>query len=118
MKFNKSIVYFLLSIFALIFIYNYVLPLFLFQNYNTNNMGMGMGRHMWEGMGYTNQYNINNFGNIVVFLIVILATFLLLGRGFFYSKSNKCKKCGLAIESDLWKVCPRCGNQLSPKKEE
>jgi len=118
MNFKKTIVYLLLSIFALIFIYNYVLPYFALQSYNANNMGMGMGMHMWEGVSNNTQYNYNDFGNVIVLAIVILAGFLLLDKIVFASKNSKCKKCGLTIESDLWKVCPRCGNHLHQRGEE
>lgn len=118
MNFKKSIVYLLLSIFALIFVYNYVLPFFVLQNYNANSMGMGMGKHMWEGMSNNNQYNYNNFGNIIILAIIVLAGFLLLDKAMVASENKKCKKCGLTIESSRWKVCPRCSNNLHQKKEE
>jgi tRNA(Ile2) C34 agmatinyltransferase TiaS len=88
------------------------------QNYNATNMGMGMGTHMREGLSNNIQYNYNNFGNIMVFAIVILVGFLLIDKIIFSSKNSKCKKCGLTIESDEWKVCPRCGNQLHQREEE
>lgn|GEM_PF-1294531 len=121
MNFKRTIIYLLLSIFILIFIYNYVLPYFALQNYNNNNMGMGMGKHMWEGVGnntLNNYNNYNNFGSIISFSIVILVGFLLFDKIVFESKANKCKKCGLTIESSLWKVCPRCGNHLYKRGEE
>lgn len=117
MSFKKTIVYLLLSIFVLIFIYNYVFPYIALQNYNANNMGMSMGMHMREGINNSTQYNYNNFSNIIVFAIVILAGFLLLDKFIFASKNSKCRKCSLTIESDLWKVCPRCGNHLHQRRE-
>jgi len=84
-------------------------------------MGMGMGKHMWEGVGnntLNNYNNYNNFGSIISFSIVILVGFLLFDKIVFESKANKCKKCGLTIESSLWKVCPRCGNHLYKRGEE
>lgn len=118
MNYKKSILYLLLSIFALIFIYNYMLPYFVSQSYIANNMGMGMGMHMRESINNNVQYNYNNLVNIIVFIIVILGSFLMLDKIIFASKSKKCKKCGLTIENNLWKVCPRCGNHLHQSKEE
>lgn len=116
MNFKKNIVYILLSIFSVIFIYNYILPYFFLQNYNNNNAGMGM--HMRGGISNNNIYNYNSLGNAIIFAIVILAGLLLLDKIALASKQNKCKRCGLTIESHLWRICPRCGNQLQHREEE
>lgn len=117
MNFRKSMIYLLISIFILVIIYNYVIPFLAWQSYNANSMGMGMGRHMWEGAGNL-QYNYNSSGNLIVFAIVILAGFLLLDKIMYASRKNKCKRCNYDIESNLWKICPRCGNRLHPKEED
>lgn len=101
----------------LIFVYNYIIPFLAWQNYNANSMGMGMGRHMWEGAGNI-QYNYNGVGNLIIVAIAILVGLLLLDKIMYSSRKNKCKRCNYEIESNQWKICPRCGNRLHHKEED
>lgn len=106
MNFKKTILYLLFSIFILIIIYNYGLP-FMANRYNT-----GMGMH--ESYNYYND-SITYYGNLISLIIFILSTMIVVITAikvFSASGQKKCKKCGLTIESDEWKICPRCGNPI------
>lgn len=75
-----------------------------------NNSGMGMH-------GYYNYYNnsITYYGNIISLIIFILSTMLvviIVIKIFSPSGHKKCKNCGFIIESNEWKICPRCGSSL------
>lgn len=117
MNFKKTILYLLLCMLLLIFVYNYIIPFLAWQNYNANSMGMGMGRHMWEGAGNI-QYNYNGVGNLIIVAIAILVGLLLIDKIMYSSRKNKCKRCNYDIESNQWKICPRCGNRLHHKEED
>lgn len=110
MNSKKGLIYLLAAIFLLIFAYNYILPYL--------SMGgavrMQMGMHRGEGV-LNNAYYVDNFTNIVLAVIIIIAGFILLDRLLFGTGKNKCKKCGLPIESNQWKVCPRCGGDLKDR---
>jgi len=106
MNFKKTILYLLFSIFILIVIYNYVLP-FMTTQYST-----GMGMH--ESYGYYNN-SVTYYGNLIslfIFLLSIIIVVITVIKIFSPTGQKKCKKCGLIIESDEWKICPRCGNSL------
>jgi hypothetical protein len=112
MNFKKTTLYLLLSIFLLIFLYNYVLPYFMVPN----TTGMRMGMHMREGLNNNNIYYYNNFSTIIIVIVIVLVGFMLLDKIIFSSHSNNCKNCGLPIESETWKICPRCGSRLQDKR--
>lgn len=76
-------------------------------SYNT-----GMGMH--ESYNYYNN-SISYYGNLISLIIFILSTMIVVITAikvFSATGQKKCKKCGLTIESDEWKICPRCGNPL------
>lgn len=111
MKNNKIILYLLLGVLLIIFAYNFIFPM-TFSNYNSG-MQMGMGMHMGE------YRNSNNSLNYYIYLPYIIFTFILIIFGLlginymlFNTSGDKCKKCGMKIESENWNVCPRCGTKL------
>lgn len=117
MKSNKIILYLLLGVLLVIFVYNFILPQ-AFSNYNSG-IQMGMGMHMSE------YRNSNNSLNYYIYLAYIIFTFILIIVGVLIINymlsnisNNRCKKCGVKIESEAWKICPRCGTQLSNRKDD
>jgi membrane protein YdbS with pleckstrin-like domain len=73
----------------------------------------GMGMHMYSGSFNNSTYYY--FANLITFLIIILVIIVVvmaLFKLFMSPTQKKCKKCGLAIDSDRWQICPRCGNNL------
>ncbi len=104
MNFKKTILYLLLSIFILLLIYNYVLPMM------ANGYTGGMGMHMNY---YSN--SVYYYGNIIGFLLFALILILVvvtLLKIITTTEPKKCNQCGYPIEGDDWKICPRCGNPL------
>ncbi|RII32594.1 zinc ribbon domain-containing protein [Clostridium chromiireducens] len=111
MKNNKIIIYLLLGVILIIFAYNFILP-GTFNNYNSG-MHMGMGMHMG---GYRNSNNSLNYYSYLPYIIFIFISVILGLMVFNYIfanvSDNKCKKCGYKIDSETWKVCPKCGTKL------
>ena len=111
MNIKKTILYLLLSIFSLIFAYNYLLAPTFYNNNTGRGMGM-MGTHM---NGNTNYYynNNGNFAYIIIIIIFIIISLIVVDNIFSKSGASSCRKCGMQIESDKWRVCPRCGSKLN-----
>lgn len=108
MNFKKTILYLLLSIFILILIYNYVLPL-LTTGYTT---GMGMHRNYYY---YNPVYYYGNIIGFIIFALIIVLLIMTLIKLFATTGPKKCNKCGYPIESNEWLICPRCGNTLNDR---
>lgn len=105
MNFKKTILYLLLSIFILILVYNYVLPILA-----TGYTG-GMGMHM----NYYYNNSVYYYGNIIgfiIFVLIIILVIVTLLKILTTSGTKKCNKCGYPTESNDWLICPRCGNPL------
>lgn len=105
MNLKKTILYLLLGIFILILIYNYVLPIM------ANGYTGGMGMHMNYNY-YNSVYYYGNIIGFILFILIIVLVVITLIRLFTAAKPKKCNKCGYHIESNDWKICPRCGNPL------
>lgn len=104
MNIKKTILYLLLSIFILILIYNFVLPIMA-----TGYTG-GMGMHMSY---YNNSfYYYSNIIGFLLFALIIILVVITLIKIATMAGPKKCNKCGYPIENDDWKICPRCGNPL------
>lgn len=113
MNVKKALLYLLLSIFLVIFAYNYILVPMLYQT-NTGMGMMGMGMHRGQ---YTNNYYNNYIAYIIIIIIFIIIGLIVVDGIFANTQVNKCKKCGMEIENDKWKVCPYCGNSLRRDRE-
>ncbi|MGJ7920278.1 hypothetical protein [Neobacillus sp. LXY-4] len=112
---KKNIVYLFLGIFMIIVIYNFVLPFFTLQTSYGMRMGMGMGMHGGEWISNNNVYYYNLILNFILIVSIVFVGFIIVNKVLFSSNKHKCKKCGLPIESDEWKICPRCGQNLQDK---
>lgn len=110
---SKKLFSFLFGIILLIVVYNIVLPYFTTQT--SSGMRMGMGMHGGEGVRNYNLYNYNLIPNFIIILFLVLIGFILLNKILFSSNQYRCKNCGLPIENDQWKICPRCGHQVQEK---
>jgi hypothetical protein len=106
MNFKKAILYLLLSIFVLILIYNYVLPLM-------GNRYTGMGMHMNYNYYISSFYYYGNVIGFVILILVLAMVIITLLKIFTMVGPEKCNKCGYMIESNDWQICPRCGNPLN-----
>ncbi|WP_318507347.1 hypothetical protein [Bacillus sp. T3] len=103
-----------IGILLLIVVYNFILPYFSIQTSNSMVMGMGMGMH-GGGMGNNNYfYNYNLIPNLIIIISIVFLGFFIVNK-LSHSSTPKCKKCNLPIESNEWKICPRCGNQLQDR---
>lgn len=111
MKFKKTIIYIILSIFLLIFMYNYILPFVLLQN--TGRMGM----HMEKDLLSNAVYYYGDFISLIFIAITVIVGVILFNK-IINNGSNKCKICGQIIESNQWKMCPNCGSTLPHKGNE
>lgn len=100
----------------LIVVYNFILPYFTLQTSNSMvmGMGMGMGMHGGKAMGNNYLYNYNLIPNLILIISLVLFGFFIVNK-LSHSSKPKCKKCNLPIESNEWKICPRCGHQLQDR---
>lgn len=114
MKKITTILYLFLVIVVIVYIYNYILPPTLYQSSMSMLMGEHMG-HYWN-MGNSFATNITFQYFILIIIIAAIVGTILLYILFKSPNESKCKKCGLVIESDTWKICPICGNTLTNKK--
>jgi len=102
-----------IGILLLIVVYNFILPYFSIQTSNSMVMGMGMGMH-GGGMGNNYFYNYNLIPNLIIIISIVFLGFFIVNK-LSHSSIPKCKKCNLPIESNEWKICPRCGHQLQDR---
>lgn len=107
MNFKKTILYLILSIFILILIYNYVLPI-MATGYTT-----GMGMHMNNNYYNNSVYYYGNIIGLIIFVLILMIVIITLLKIFSISGPKKCNKCGFTIESNEWQICPRCGNPIN-----
>lgn len=77
-------------------------------------MGIGMGMHGGKGVSNNSLYYYDLLPNLIIIIGLVLLSFLLV-RILFSSSKSACKRCGLPIESDEWKICPRCGQHFENK---
>jgi large-conductance mechanosensitive channel len=71
----------------------------------------GMGMHM--NTYYNNSvYVYGNIINFVILMLIVLLVIMMIFKLLNPSGAKKCNKCGMNIESNEWKICPRCGNPL------
>lgn len=109
----KKLFSFLFGVVLLIVVYNMVLPYFTFQSYSRTRMGMGM--HGGEGFSSYNTNNYDFIPNVILILVVVFIGFIIINKVLFNSNQYKCRNCGLPIENEQWKICPRCGHHLQEK---
>jgi hypothetical protein len=117
---KKNIFYLFLGILLLVMIYNFFIP-YLPLQYSDEikmvmgmSMGRGMGMHGGEEVSNRIYYFYNLIPNLII-ISIVLGSFFVLYKWLFHSSGGKCKKCGLPIESNEWKICPRCGHDLQNK---
>lgn len=105
---RKSIFTILLTVLGIILFYNYMIAPLLLQS----NSRMGMGMH-WR-MANSNQYFVDmRVAFIILLALAGLILFDLLRPG---PTIKKCTNCDKLIESERWKVCPRCGKPITNGK--
>jgi hypothetical protein len=105
---RKKIIYILLTVLGIILAYNYFIAPLIIQN--SGEMGFGMHSRMYINTGYFID------ARIILAIAIILSVVLLLELLLPKNQSKKCSKCGKDIESEIWKVCPICGNTLKNRK--
>lgn len=108
----KKLFSILFGIILLIVVYNIIFPYLTIQA--SSGMRMGMGMHGGSVGGY-NPYNYNLIPNFIIILSIVFIVFVIVNKILFSSNQYKCKNCGLPIENEQWKICPRCGHQLQEK---
>lgn len=110
MSSRRRILYVILIALSVILIYNLVFsPLLLQQNWQGQ---MGMHSRMRT---YDNSYTFNFYFKIILVAVIIIAGFILLDMILTQSNGKNCVKCGNALESERWIICPNCGTVI-PKR--
>lgn len=115
MNFKIKILYFISMLLLLVFIYNYIFPLFQTTYSSASGMGMHMSGEMHNNnssQGYVIPINYVLIPLLFFFMLLIL--YKIVSYTNANNKVQKCPRCNTIIESEEWRVCPMCGRKLPP----
>lgn len=106
---NKKLIPAILLIsLGIILVYNYLIAPFFIQP----NHQMRMGMHGYYNQNMFESINLSNLNWLIILLSIFGLIWLFIRLFHPNSGEKQCLNCGMVIESERWKVCPRCGTGI------